>query len=226
MKIESIIDVLSENMLFRRLSSSRISELLSICSYGILEVNGETLISSESEPCKNIGFVLDGKVSNYKTNPSGNHVVVKTMYRGEYFGEALVFSSSQDCPSTIIAGKNSVVLLISAEDILKICELEPIFLKNLLVSLSDKVFMLNKKIKLLSYTSVRQRLASFLTDESRKRGSRKFRLDKTRDELGEFIGVTRPSVSRELSKMVSDGLISVDGKLVELLDMESLLELL
>lgn len=226
MDIQQIVEVLEGNMLFSGIKNERKAELLSLCSYKVLEVESETILSSESEPCKNMGFVLKGKVSNYKTNPSGNHVVVKSMTRGEYFAEALVFASNQECPSTIIAGKHSTVLMISAEDVLMICEEEPVFLRNLLVSLSNKVFMLNRKIKLLSYASVRQRLSHFFLDEIRKHHSSRFTLDKTRDELGEYIGVARPSVSRELSKMAKDRLISVSGKHIEVLDIDALTELL
>lgn len=222
MNIHSAVDVVKGNALFRGIEEGRVEQLLLLCNYSILQLETDTILSSENEPCKSMGFVLGGKVSNYKTSPSGNNVVVKTMGKGEYFAEALVFSSSGECPSTIIAEKNSVVLMISAKDILAICEEEPVFLRNLLVSLSDKVFMLNKKIKLLSYPSVRQRLASFLLDEMHKHHSSNFTLDKTREELSEYIGVARPSVSRELSKMAEDGLISVSGKSIKILDIELL----
>lgn len=226
MDIHYVIDVLSGNALFNGIDKPRIEYLMSLCNYSIFSLSADTILSSESEPCKSMGFVLDGKVSNCKTSPSGSNVVVKTMGRGEYFAEALVFSSSGECPSTIVAEKNSTVIMISAKDILAICEEEPAFLRNLLVSLSDKVFMLNKKIKLLSYPSVRQRLASFLLDEMHKHHSSKLTLDKTREELSEYIGVARPSVSRELSKMAEDGLISVSRRSIEILDADALSSIL
>lgn len=221
-----VVNVLSGNALFKGIDPARIEYLISLCRYNMLSLSADTIISSESEPCKSMGFVLDGKVSNCKTSPSGSNVIVKTMVKGEYFAEALVFSSSGECPSTIVAEKSSTVLMISAKDVLIICEEEPVFLRNLLVSLSDKVFMLNKKIKLLSYPSVRQRLASFLLDEMHKHHSSKLTLDKTREELSEYIGVARPSVSRELSKMAEDGLISVSRRSIEILDAEALSSIL
>ena len=40
----------------------------------------------------------------------------------------------------------------------------------------------------------------------------------TREGLAEFLGVTRPSVSRELMKMQDDGLIEIKGRKIYVLD--------
>ena len=226
MEKSEILEKLSKNSLFQGLSKSRIDELLSLCSYSVVSYGKESMLSSEDEPCQSIGFVLDGKASALKSNPSGNHVVVRSMECGDFFGEAMVFSSSHLCPSTIMTSKDSEILYISADDILKLCEIDHVFLRTFLASLSDKIFMLNKKIKMLSYSSVRQRLSCFLLEEMNLNDSKNFMLSKTREELGALLGIARPSISRELSSMVSDGLISIKGKQVAILNPDAMKALL
>ena len=43
-------------------------------------------------------------------------------------------------------------------------------------------------------------------------------IDMTREELAEFLGVTRPSISRELMKMQDDGLVEIKGRKIFVLD--------
>ena len=220
MKNDEIVKILDENVLFEGISLDRIIYLLSLCKYNIEDFEKNNVISNEGDFCNKIGFILDGKISAIKLNPNGNHITVRSMTRGDYFGDALVFSSKQECPTNIVTTSSSSILFISYESLLYICEIDEMFLKNFLRSLSDKIFLLNEKIKILSYQSVRQRLSYFLTNLSDIQQSKDVVLNITREELSDFLGLTRPSISRELSKMVKSDLITVDGKNISILNIE------
>ncbi len=51
-------------------------------------------------------------------------------------------------PSTILSNSNSSVMFISKEDIIKLCSLDSLILNNLMGLLSNKILMLNKKLKI------------------------------------------------------------------------------
>ena len=53
-----------------------------------------------------------------------------------------------------------------------------------------------------------------------KIASRKVFLKYNREELADYLGTTRPSVSREINKMKKEGLIDVRGRIVYLLNGE------
>ncbi|GHB74687.1 fumarate and nitrate reduction regulatory protein [Psychrosphaera saromensis] len=87
------------------------------------------------------------------------------------------------------------------------------------ISSDQNMFMLlNKK-------TAEQRIASFLTtlsDRFAERGLSKnsFRLTMTRGEIGNYLGLTVETVSRIFSKFQKSGFIQVDGKLIEIKDVE------
>lgn len=80
---------------------------------------------------------------------------------------------------------------------------------------------------LLNKKSADERIASFLSSLSGRFGKRNlsktsFRLTMTRGEIGNYLGLTVETVSRIFSKFQKQGLIVVDGKLIEIKDTEKL----
>jgi CRP/FNR family transcriptional regulator len=78
---------------------------------------------------------------------------------------------------------------------------------------------------LLNKKTADERIASFLTtlsDRFAQRGLSKhsFRLTMTRSEIGNYLGLTVETVSRIFSKFQKSGFIAVDGKFIEIKDVE------
>lgn len=80
---------------------------------------------------------------------------------------------------------------------------------------------------LLGSLNADERVAAFLLDVSRRylaRGysSTEFNLRMTREEIGSYLGITLETVSRTLSKFQRNGLLSMQGRIVHILDFEGL----
>jgi CRP-like cAMP-binding protein len=73
--------------------------------------------------------------------------------------------------------------------------------------LSNKILMLNKKLKNISYETLRQKIASYILDEYSHQKKLDIILNYTRKEMAEQLGIPRPSLSRELVNMKKDNLI-------------------
>lgn len=219
MEIDEISAILSKNALFEGLQIERIEYLLSLCDYKLETLSKDSIIYDENEECHSLGFVIKGSVSISKLNLDGSIVTIRTIRRGESFGDSLLFSSQESSHSTIMAASKSLVLFISAKDLLNISEIEDLVLRNFLRNLSDRIIFLSQKIRLLSYQSVRQRISHYLLEEVERQGSKSIILTLTREELGQLLGIARPSISRELSKMEKDGLISVHGREITVLSL-------
>lgn len=221
--MNNISAILKTNTLFKDMDSKYITELLSCIHYQVQSFKKGFLIASEGDRCSCLGFVLKGRIDVYKPNASGSTVLVNSLKPGDSFGDALVFSDTREYPSAIIAAKDSSVLLISSADILGLCEKDSIFLKNLIRSLSNRILHLNRKVKMLSHRTIRQKLSSYLLEESRKQKSLALKCRHTRFEIADLIGTTRPSVSRELSKMEKLGIIRTKQRDISILS-SSMLE--
>ena len=78
--------------------------------------------------------------------------------------------------------------------------------------MGNRVVFLADKIRYLSMKSLRQKISGYILELSKKQKSEKIRFDYSLDKLSELFSVARPSLSRELSRMVEEGLIRREGR--------------
>ncbi len=109
-------------------------------------------------------------------------------------------------------------MFINKENIVHGLMHHPILLENFLSLLSNKLLMLNRKVKVLSSDSIRQKICTFLIKEYKVQKNTKLHIPLSRKAMAEHMGIQRPSLSRELIKMKEDGLIEYDKKIIEILD--------
>ncbi len=129
-------------------------------------------------------------------------------------------------PSTILSTSNSKIMFISKDDIVKLCSLDPLILNNLMGLLSNKILMLNKKVRNLSYETIRQKISSFLLEQYADQNSLTIKLNVSRKALAEIFGIPRPSLSRELINMKNDNLLDFEKNIIIIKDLEALEEIL
>lgn len=218
--------ILASSTLFQEFPAADLDEIasnlpISQCSYSRNQV-----VAFEEDECSAIGIVLQGSIHIQRLFPSGKVVTIETFQKGDSFGEALVFSNEKNYPATLIAREDTVVLYIDKRDILALCTNKPQFLENFLHNLSNKVLLLNRKIKSLSFGSVQQKVANYLVTEANRQQSKSLRLSVSRNELAESLGIPRPSLSRELIAMKEQGWIDFDKKTIGILDSDALKKIL
>lgn len=93
--------------------------------------------------------------------------------------------------------------------------------ENLLVILSQKAYYLNQKLIILSRFSLRQKVATYLLrdfDLQETAEGKYVRIPYSRQELADYLGATRPALSRELIQMQEDGLIEYDRNQIRIVD--------
>ena len=150
--------------------------------------------------------------------------MLNRLNEGDVFGEALVFSKARTYPATVISLNESKVLFIDKSDILKILTKEEKVLENFISLLSNKVFILNSKIKSISFKSVRQKVIGYILNEVKEQKSNSIMLKNTKEEIAALLAIPRPSLSRELINLRNLGYIKFDRKRITVLDIESLEE--
>ena len=84
--------------------------------------------------------------------------------------------------------------------------------------LSTKEWMAIKKVNIVSTPSLKQRISIWLMDEMDNEGVVHIQMD--RQELADYLGVARPSLSRTLMKMQTEGLIEVHRNKIIIPDIE------
>ncbi|HZX45664.1 MAG TPA: Crp/Fnr family transcriptional regulator [Clostridia bacterium] len=224
--MNELIETLRESTLFKGFGNADMSRLLAGTRYRVSAYSRNQVIALEGDDASSVGIVLEGIIEVQKIYPSGRAITISRLSRGDIFGEAIIFSRKKIYPATIVSTGSSRVLFLSGADILRLCATNAIFLNNFMGILSNKVLMLNERLKNLSYQTIREKIASYLAEEYKKQKNLKLKMLVSRREMAEQFGIPRPSLSRELVSMKKDGLIDFDRQTITILDIEALEDIL
>lgn len=173
-----------------------------------------SLIHLKGETCSCAEYVLKGEVTVQLLQESGSIMTISNFERGEMLGSNLVFSSQPVYPMMVFAKSDVELLCLDSGTILKLCMKSHVFLESYLKEISDRALVLSGKISTIALKSIREAIMEFLIVESTLQDSLRITLPFTKKEWAERLGVQRPSLSRELSKMRSEGLIDYDRKTI------------
>lgn len=167
-------------------------------------------IALEGEISNYVGIVLEGKLFIKAYSLGGRDFTINTLEPGMIFGDVLLFGKMENSYPGNIITKGVTTLAVIPNDVIKEYIKDPIFLNNFLEILSDKVYQLNHKNKLLSQDSIRDKIIYYLAEEKRHQKQNVITLNMTKLELANHLFIPRPSLSRELIKMKQEGLIDFD----------------
>ena len=223
-KVNKIIERLKENELFKEVNDINIETTISELNILTKNYSKDQIVANEGELCNSLGLVIDGVVEVQRIYSSGKQIVLKRLGPGEVFGEAIIFSNKNEYPATIISSSDSAISYLKKEDIIKLCLKDEIILKNFITLLSNKIFVLNRKIKDISFKSMRQKVINFIFEQVKEQNNNTIKLNLSKEQIASLLGVPRPSLSRELMKLRDDGFIEFDRNIIKVLDIELLEE--
>lgn len=223
------MNVLSDNLkrciLFKDIKYEDLSNFLNMSNYTIKKYPKGNMVVIEGGNFEELGILLEGLLEVQTLYPSGKLLTFAQLKPVETFGEAILFSKVNKFPATIVAIKDSKIMFIKKEDLISCLTNCHKFMENFLELLSNKLLMLNKKVKMLSLESIRKKIGNFLKEEYKKQGSNIIKVSLSRKEMAEHMGIQRPSLSRELIKMRKEGIIEFDKKVIKIKDMRALSKL-
>ena len=215
-----------QSKLFKMMDQSEIKEILDSFYIPKKDFEKDQVIVLEGDECSFVGLILSGMVEVKKSSVSGKEYTITTLSQGDTFGEAVIFSSANTFPATIVSKTKTEVIFIPKHAIIEMCKKNEKFLHNFLNLLSDRILLLNTKLKENTLSTLRQKICNFLIEEYKKQKTTKLKLNLTKQELAKIFNVQRPSLSREFIKMKEEGLIDFWGKEIWVKDLEKIEEYL
>lgn len=175
---------------------------------------------------ESVGILLQGTATVSKENAAGNRIVMSLLKSGDIFGEIVAFSSFMTWPATVQAQEVCEVLFLPRGKIVgdceRMCSWHRILILNFLQIISERAIMLNKKVEYLTLKSIRGKICTYLLDQYKTTGNKNIILPLNRNELADFLNISRPSMSREMGKLRDEGLIKFHLTSFELLNPEEL----
>lgn len=224
--MDALMNALTKCILFKNLDETQIAFLIRAVEYQLETYAKSETLAIEGDPCDRIGVVVTGKIELQNICPSGKVMTLTQLECGMVFGEAILFSGKHTYPITITAAAKSEVLFFRKKDVVHMLSHHPMVLENYMSLLSNRLFMLNSKLKTLSLETLRQKLADFILKEYKLQKKLTLDIKMNRKEMSEHLSVQRPSLSRELIHMQEEGYVEFGKHTITILDLEALEALL
>lgn len=222
---EKWISQMKKIELFKGLDDNDLTRMLGCLQPVIKSYNKKDIITIEKEKQLGIGMILSGEVVVGKETLAGDRVMLSRLGEGNLFGEVAAFTSDVWL-ATVVANTNCTIMFLSPEKIVGICSHScgghKLLIQNMLQIVSRKALVLNKKVEMLSLKSIRKKISNYILGQYAERGTLSFDIPLKRNELAEFLLVSRPSLSRELINMKDEGIIDFYRNSFKILDIEKL----
>jgi CRP/FNR family cyclic AMP-dependent transcriptional regulator len=190
-------------------------------------VDGE-LIFSEGDPCAGLYVVRAGNVRIFKSSAGGREQVLSIDGPGSSIAELPVFDGG-NYPASAQAINDCSLFFFSRQDFQSLCLQYPQVALKVLKVIGGRLRRLVGIIEELSFTTVRHRLIALLVRLGKTEGVRSgdavaLTLPFNNSELAAQIGTVRELISRNLSRLQSEGLIEVDNRELKIRSLKRLQE--
>jgi CRP-like cAMP-binding protein len=159
------------------------------------------------------------------TDPSGKVIKVEDIYAPSPLAILFLFGENNRFPVQATAREDVVALVIPKQSVIRMLSADETILKNYLDISADFASRLSKKLHFMSFRTIRQKLSMYILELSKRSGTDKVELDRTKSSLAEYFGVSRQSLERELTNMYNDGLILPEKKKIVIKDKNRLIQL-
>ena len=148
-------------------------------------------------------ILIEGQAEARMMSEEGREVLVDLLKAPMLMAPAFLFSSQNTVPVEVTALTNCVVWFIDKEAFFDFMRAEPTVLRAFLEVLSQRGHFLSSKMRSFAVKGLRNRVLEYLENNGNITS-----VAATAQQLG----VTRPSLSRVLSEMVGEGLVTKEEK--------------
>jgi CRP-like cAMP-binding protein len=215
--LKKLINLIKSTTLFKYLTLDQIEESLKNGKFKVVTYKQNSVIHFDGELCNKLEIILSGKVVVDRIDESGNLFTIVEFCKDDILGGNLLFSTSPFYPMTVSTQELSQILEIENELLFELLSSNKDLLRTYLEYISDHASILGNKIKHYANKTIRESLMAYLEYESKIQNSNQIKLEITKKELAERIGVQRTSLSRELAKMRNEGLVTFDSNSITIL---------
>ena len=168
-------------------------------------------IFREGNHLTSLGIVISGEVVLERIDYWGNRTLQSKLHESDVFGEAYACLPEVQFIMDAVAVTDVHIIFINIHKIMdtckNMCSYHKQLSRNLLDILVYKNIFLNEKAVHLSQRSIRNKITSYLSEQSKLNNSDDFTINLDRQGLADYLCVDRSALSSELSKLRKEGLI-------------------
>lgn len=227
---DNIVQALEHSGLCREFTQDEILSLIEEKDTDIKRYEKGSFIFEEDDTPDKLYVLIEGYVEVSKMTFSGKKILITTIENpGDMFAEVYMFMGKGKYDMSAQAVEESVVLSVSCDFFENISHnikagVSAKIRKNLMSIFAMKAYNLSGKVRLLGCGSIREKIALYLIENQASSGQ--ITKNPSREELADYLNVTRPSLSRELGNMEKEGIIKLDGRKITIVSQGKLEEYL
>ncbi len=178
-------------------------------------------IFQEGDFLDNVALLISGRIHILKNDYWGNQTLIAQINPFDIFGETFAYLINTPINVNAQAQSNSKVMFINIKKAIGHCQNNCNFHKqlqdNILNDIAKKNLYLSKKIEAVTQRTTKEKLLTYLSQESKLNNSKKFTIPFNRQELADYLAVERSAMSNEISKLVKDNIIKTSKNSFELI---------
>ena len=183
----------------------------------------DTLLFEADGPANGFFALLSGRVKIFRTSPSGKEHILHVFGPGEVFGEVPVFQGGT-FPASAQTLEESQTAFFPRSDFTALIKKDPDMAMKMLALLSGRLRTLVNKVDDLSLKETPARVAAYLLLLRSSQESDTFRLDLPKGQIAFYLGTIQETLSRIFKRFSDEGMITLNGSEITLLDKERLRE--
>ena len=207
----SVAEILKKNRLFKEIDEKDYKDLLSMNMHTLTSLKP----NEELNVTNSLVIVIDGALEAYK-NEYGKKIFLKRVSPSEITGIATLFDKSGQYISTLLAKKESTLLMLSEGFVLSLLRTSPIFAETFSRLLCEKLRYLNSRIDTYTQTTADEKLFEFIKSSAKIGDNYPF-IEMSMSSLSSALGIGRASLYRAISTLEERDIISKDGKKIYLM---------
>lgn len=172
--------------------------------------------------------IKSGAVKTYGITRDGKEQITGFHFAGELIGLDAIGNNMHNCNA--MALEKTVICEIPYENIESVSLSIPSIQQEITKLMSREIRNDEEMLMAMGSMRAEQRVACFLFSLYRRlmqhnKEKNIFRLPMTREEIGNYLGLSLETVSRRMSSLHEEGVISVENRLIKLNDIDKLQEL-
>lgn len=219
--LDHCLSTLAASSLFAGIDEEDLVQALGLLRARCHTFHKGELVQRLGEPFRYVGILVSGLVEGSFDSERYDQVNMNRFGPGDMYGAAFACADTQASPIQLEALRETEVVLLDVGTLMDAArlgacpELEETLLRNLLETTARQSTFLARKVRILGQRSLRDRIIVFLRGlPADANGWRQLPFSET--AMAQFIGANRSAVSRELGRMMDEGLLEADGRRMRL----------
>ena len=185
-----------------------------------LHPRGSTIIFA-GEASDSIFYIINGSVSVIIEDDNGREIIVSYLNEGDFFGEIAMLGEGTRT-AWVKAKTKCEVAELGYQKFIEISQRDTSILHQLISQMADRLEKTTQKVGDLAFLDVTGRVARALLDLCNEPDAMThpdgMQIKITRQEIGRIVGCSREMVGRVLKTLEEQGLVTVKGKTMVVLE--------